>query len=164
MRDSIVDGELFSKMGKKRPHTIATKLLLSWLQGAFGWECVEHEVSIDLSPADNQANEPEPNIVVLNRGSLEFPESNPQPGDIVMMAEVSHTTLAFDLNRKAFLYARAGIQEYWVLDVTGRRLIVHRSPEAGRYRSVQAYSEQESIAPLAAPQSLVAVARVLPPA
>jgi Uma2 family endonuclease len=48
--------------------------------------------------------------------------------------------------------ARAGIVEYWVLDVSGRRLIVHREPTPAGYRSVAAYSESERVAPLASAQ------------
>jgi len=73
------------------------------------------------------------------------------------VVEVSDSSLGFDLTTKAALYARAGIVEYWVLDVAGRRLIVHRDPRAGRYISVAAYGEEESVAPLAALESLLRV-------
>jgi hypothetical protein len=51
--------------------------------------------------------------------------------------------------------------EYWVLDVGGRRLISHRQPMGGRYASVAIYSEHESIAPLAAPESEFSAAQAL---
>lgn len=92
--------------------------------------------------------------MVLGRSSLEFQTANPQPGEIRLVVEISSTSLAFDLTRKADLYARAGIADYWVLDLAGRRLIVHRQPEGGRYTQVIAYSEHEAVAPLAAPGSL----------
>jgi Uma2 family endonuclease len=47
----------------------------------------------------------------------------------------------------------AGIADYWVFDVSARRLFVHRDPLSGRYSSVTVYSEDEAIAPLAAPDS-----------
>ena len=49
--------------------------------------------------------------------------------------------------------ARAGIVEYWVVDVAARRLIVHRDPREGLDRSVTVYSDQETVSPLAAPHS-----------
>jgi Uma2 family endonuclease len=67
-----------------------------------------------------------------------------------LLVEVSDSTLGFDLTRKAGLYARAEIVEYWVFDIAARRLIVHRDPIAGRYQSVLEYGEQEAVAPLAA--------------
>ena len=70
------------------------------------------------------------------------------------MVELADTTLSFDLAVKAALYARAGIVEYWVLDLAGRRLVVHRDPRDGRYGSVTAYSEQEGAAPVLAPDAV----------
>jgi Uma2 family endonuclease len=62
-------------------------------------------------------------------------------------------SLPFDLTTKARLYARARIPEYWVLDLDGRRLIVHRDPMEDSYRSVNAYGENERVTTLAAPLS-----------
>jgi len=69
--------------------------------------------------------------------------------------------LAFDLTTKARLYARSGIVEYWVLDVAGRRLIVHRDPVDGQYQSVIAFSEEERVATLAAPEQDIRVGELL---
>jgi Uma2 family endonuclease len=69
-----------------------------------------------------------------------------------LVVEISDSTLGFDLTTKAELYARAEIQEYWVVDVAARRLIVHRQPHQGLYRSVTAYSAHETATPLALPQ------------
>jgi Uma2 family endonuclease len=79
-----------------------------------------------------------------------------------LVVEVSDSTLSFDLRTKAALYARAQIVEYWVLDIAGRRLIVHRNPEAGRYTSVVAYGAEETASPLAAPESCLRIKDVLP--
>ena len=81
-----------------------------------------------------------------------------------LVVEVSDTSLHFDLTRKAALYARASIAEYWVLDVAGHRLFVHREPEAGQYNSVVEYSQHESVTPLAAPESPFLVSSVFPAA
>jgi len=72
--------------------------------------------------------------------------------------EVSDTSLGFDLTKKAVLYARAGIIEYWVIDVTARRLVVHREPAGSRYLSMTAYAEHETVAPLALPSAEFRVA------
>jgi len=62
------------------------------------------------------------------------------------------------LSKKADLYARAGIPDYWVFDINNRRLIVHRQPVEGKYTSIVEYREDESVAPLAAPESQFRVA------
>jgi Uma2 family endonuclease len=79
-----------------------------------------------------------------------------------LVVEVADSTLGFDLRTKAALYARAGIAEYWVLDIAGRRMIVHRNPQAGTYVSVAAYNEDESVAPLAAPDSCFRIRDTFP--
>ena len=158
----LIDGELINKMGKKRRHVNGLTAIQLWLAAVFGGEFVNFEAPIDVSPEDNPTNEPEPDLIVLSRPFAEFAEANPQSADLRLVVEVSDTTLGFDLTAKARLYARAGIADYWVLDVQGRRLIVHRDPQAGRYVSVAAYSEQESVAPLVVPETPFPVAAAFP--
>jgi Uma2 family endonuclease len=161
-RLELVDGELISKMGKNRPHVNAFRLMLVWLQRTFGDQFVDAEAPIDVNPEDNPSNEPEPDLIVLNRECAIFVSGNPQPRDIALLVEISDTTLNFDLTVKAALYARAGIVEYWVVDVTGRRLFSHRNPAAGRYTAVTIYNEHELVAPLAAPECGFRPAQALP--
>jgi Uma2 family endonuclease len=151
-RLELVDGELISHMGRNRPHVNACMLMLEWLQETFGKRFVNVEAPIDVSPADNVWSEPVPDLLVLKREYSNFTTGNPQPDDLALVIEVSDISVAFDLTTKAALYARAGIEEYWVVDIAGKRLIVHCGPVAGKYESVEAYEEGESIAPLAAPR------------
>jgi Uma2 family endonuclease len=146
----LIDGDLIKKMGKNHPHMRAVMLLVEWLRSVFPGRMVAQEVSIELRGEDNATSEPEPDAVVLTRSFLDL-APRPKPAEIRLVAEVSDTTLAFDLSPKAALYARAEIAEYWVLDITARRLIVHRHPQQGIYQNVKVYSESESVASLAAP-------------
>jgi Uma2 family endonuclease len=159
----LVEGELISKMGKKRPHVSSFKRLHEWLVHVFGWRFVDAEAPIDVAPEDNPTSEPEPDLIVLRQDDSHF-TSNPQPQDLRLVVEIAHTSLSFDLKVKAALYARAGVPEYWVLDVAGRRLLVHRNPQAGTYADVAAYSEHESVSPLAAPEAHFRVADAFPAA
>ncbi len=149
----LIEGELISKMGKKRPHVNAFTLIHGSLLEVFGRRFVNVAAPIDVASEDNSANEPEPDIIVLNRDFSNFRSANPRPEDLRLVVEVADTTLDFDLTVKAALYARAGIVEYWVLDVPGRRLIVHRDPQFGKYATIMVYSEHESVAPLTATQA-----------
>src|SRR5205085_776518 len=99
--------------------------------------------------------------IVTSRDLSHFQVSNPCPLDLRLVVEVSDTTLGFDLTTKARLYARAGIAEYWVLDIPGRRMVVHRDPQQAQYRLVAAYGEDESVARMAAPNSELHVRDVL---
>jgi Uma2 family endonuclease len=148
-RLELVHGDLISKMGKKRPHVNAVVAVQAWLVRTFGEQFVNPEAPIDVAPEDNPTNEPEPELVVLARPSRQYQDANPRSSDLRLVIEISDSTLGFDLTTKAELYARAGILEYWVVDVAARRLIVHRDPREGLYRLVTAYGEKESVTPLA---------------
>jgi Uma2 family endonuclease len=158
----LVEGELISRMGKKRPHTNALIMVQAWLVQVFGVQYVNPETPIDVAPEDNPTSEPEPDLVVLARPSLEFRNANPQPSDLLLVVEISDSTLGFDSTVKAELYARAAIAEYWVFDVAARRLVVHRGPFNGLYQPVTVYNDQESVSPLAAPGREFRVADAFP--
>ena len=143
-------------MGKNLPHLISLGLWMNRLKGVFGERFVLPGASIDVAPEDNPTNEPEPDIIVLKREFTSL-SAIPRPEDLHLVVEVADTTLRFDLTTKAALYARAGIVEYWVLDVAGRRLIVHWDPRGGVYSSIVEYSEQEEVSPLAAAHAVLRV-------
>jgi Uma2 family endonuclease len=154
----LIDGEVINRMPKKRPHTNTLIQVQAWLVGVFGVQFVNPESPIDVAPEDNPTNEPVPDLIVLSRPSNEIRDANPRSEDLRLVVEVSDSTLRFDLTTKAELYARAGISDYWVFDIAGRRLIVHRDPRDGRYQAITAYSEEEAASPLAAPDRAFRIA------
>jgi Uma2 family endonuclease len=154
-RYELIEGELIFKMPKRLPHTLALFLLVNWLRSVFGDAFILQEPGIDVAPEDIPTSEPEPDAIVLAIPVIELRAPSVRPSDIRLVAEVSNTTLGFDLTRKAALYARALIPEYWVLDINGRRLIVHRDPSEGRYQSAIAYAEDEAVSPLADPHAVI---------
>ena len=153
----LVGGELINKMGKKRPHTNSLAKLHTWLTRIFGEHLVNQETPVDVAAWDNSTSEPEPDLIVLNRDYFQFTEGNPRPEDLQLVIEIADSSLRLDLTTKAGLYARARIADYWVLDVAGRRMIVHRDPREGRYRSVAVYGPEDSVAPLAAPTAFLRI-------
>lgn len=155
----LIEGELIDRMGKKRPYVIWQGKFHAWLRAVFGDGRVESEAPSDVATEDNRYSEPEADLKVLRRSSTEY-ASNPQPEDILLLVEISDSTVHFDLGKKAKLYARAAIMEYWVLDIPGKRLVVHREPEEGRYRRVVAYEAQEEVVPLAAPEARFCLERL----
>jgi len=158
-RLELIDGDLFDKMGRNRPHVNALHGMAALLRLVFGDDRVTQESAIGVAAKDWPTSDPEPDIVVTSRGYRSF-QTAPAPQDILLVVEVSDTTLRYDLSTKAALYARAGIAEYWVVDVNRKALIVHRQPQQGQYLSRVSYDVRESVTPLAAPNSSVAVASV----
>jgi Uma2 family endonuclease len=156
-RLELIDGELLRKMGKNNPHLWTVRLLHEWLESAFGFKRVLKEDPINVADGDNDHNEPEPDLVVLLE-PCSRDKMKPGPDHILLVIEVADSTRSFDLTKKADLYARAGIPDYWVFDTSQREVIVHREPAHGKYSSVTVYRQDESIAPLAAPQLQLKVA------
>ena len=158
----LIDGELIDKTGTPRPHVHALALLAGWLTQVFGVRFVNLHAPIYVAPEDNPTNEPQPDAIVLRPSFTDFETSVPHPADLLLVVEISDSSLAFDRTVKAALYARAGIVEYWIVDVAGRRLLVHRDPSQGRYATVHVYDKTESVSPLAKPEAKLAIASLFP--
>jgi Uma2 family endonuclease len=161
-RYELIDGEIFSKMGQKPAHAYVIQALLTWLTGLFGADYTRIQATIDLSGTSPEYDEPEPDAAVTAQPYTFFTDRHPCPEDVLLLIEASDTTLRFDLNAKANLYAQSGIREYWTIDITGRRLIVHRQPSLEGYREIMVYNPDEAVTPLARPDRFVRVADLLP--
>lgn len=136
--------------------------MLDWLHDAFGRDRINFTAPIDVAPADNTTNEPQPDLIVFRDRGAAVQLTVPQPDELVLVVEIADNTLDFVVAVKGPLYARAGIVEYWALDINRRRLIVHRDPTPTGYGSVVAYGESEKVSPLAAPDRELLVADIFP--
>ena len=144
-RLELIDGDLINKMGQNPPHAFAIQLLAEWLSSFLSMGVVRVQLPMQASGQDSERSVPEPDIAVLkNRTDLR--RRHPRGEEMALVIEVTDTTAAFDLKRKAEIYAVAGVPEYWVLDLTRRMLVVHREPDGVQYRDVHLYAESESIA------------------
>ena len=155
----LLEGDILKKV-KNPPHILAFVLSIGALSQVFGPMYCQPEGPVEISTEEGTTSLPEPDIAVLNRP---LSETRPRMNEVSLLVEISDATLARDLDQKARLYARAGAVEYWVLDVEGRRLHVHRGPqENGQWSEVAVLDEAQSVAPLAAPDRSVAVRDLLP--
>ncbi len=162
-RYELIDGAVISQMGHNQPHAMTITLFVKWLYTLFAGEFILSQVPVEIAEPDRPNYYPLPDAAVIVRPVTEFPVTPPGPGDIRLVAEVSDSTLRDDLTVKAGLYARAGFPEYWVLDVTGRRIVVHRAPVNGVYGTVFVVADGEEIACEAAPDRPVSVAALFEP-
>ncbi len=137
----LINGELIDRSRGKQPsHNYWKTLLQGWFIATFGAAFVRIEDSMDVSPEDNPTSEPEPDLVLTNKSIHEDGGAPPQPSDVRLVIEVSGTTYAFDRDVKGPLYARALVQQYWIVDVRQKdepRLAVYTKPLGGRYTEVQ---------------------------
>jgi len=77
---------------------------------------------------------------------------------------VADSSLSFDQVEKAKQYARAGIPDYWILNLPERVLEIRRDPDSGaeQYRQITRHGESETVSPLAAPAADILVRDLLP--
>lgn len=160
-RLELLDGEIIEKVTpQKERHAAAVAHVARVLASLFGpdYHARTHSPIIldDLS-------EPEPDVVIVPGTEYDYLASHPRPADVRLLIEVADTTLRFDRTRKRSAYARAGISEYWILNLPDRQLEVYRNPARSRYSTIIVYGEQEALTPLAAPHASVGVADLLPP-
>src|SRR3954453_10326951 len=154
-RAMLIDGVILEEGPMNPPHAITLELVEAALRTAFGtgWR-IRSQSPLVLG----QDLDPEPDFAVM-AGTPRGSSGHPTTADLVV--EVADSSLDFDTNEKRLLYARAGIREYWVVDINGRRLLVYRDPQAGDYANQQALGPANAVSPLVAPTVTVRVADLL---
>jgi Uma2 family endonuclease len=162
-RYELIDGDLVDKMGQNPPHAFAIQLLLECLAGCFAVGMIRVQHPMEAAPGDRERSLPEPDVAVLRERNVEYRSRHPRGDEMLLVIEVSDTTAAFDRSRKALLYARAGVPEYWVLDLSRRMLVVHREPDGIQYRQTFLYAPEEAVSFPGGSES-IRVADILPPA
>ena len=146
----LLEGEIVIRQGRTFAHSVSHKKVMLRLFEIFGTDTVLPICSL----AVDTANYPEADILVTRRPAQEYGTiDNPTPADMRLIVEVSDLTLWRDRNTKMRIYGSAGVPEYWVLDVNGRRLFVYRQPTATGYADEKEYDEAAVVAPLAAPNN-----------
>ena len=84
---------------------------------------------------------PEPDLAVLAEFKTDYARRHPRGDELLLAVEVADTTVRYDATMKRDLYARAGVPEYWVLDIGGRRLIVHQRLAQGKFEQIESLPE-----------------------
>ncbi|NET49529.1 MAG: Uma2 family endonuclease, partial [Merismopedia sp. SIO2A8] len=118
---------------------------------------VRHAKPITLPESDS---EPEPDIAVVERLGRVYRQHHPYPENIFWLIEYAQSSLAKDVDVKTKVYARAGIPEYWVVNLKTMEVIVFRCPTSDGYQS-QITLTEGTLTPLAFPDVAIAVERLL---
>ena len=105
-------------------------------------------------------SEPEPDVAIAAPLGREYLDHHPYPENIFWLIECSQATLTKDLTEKKEIYAEAGIQEYWVVDLQNHQLVVFKDLQNGVYKTEQSFVEG-IISPIAFPDVQVSVNQLL---
>jgi Uma2 family endonuclease len=86
-----------------------------------------------------------------------YGKEHPKPGDVLLLVEISDTSLRFDQNIKLPVYAKSGIQEVWIADLTSDVIRIHRKPKGRAYASIEVFGRDQSVSPEAFPDFSIRV-------
>jgi Uma2 family endonuclease len=163
-RVMLIDGEVLTMAPHNEPHAWGVLNTQMALLTALGdqFSC-RPQLPLNLG----LSSDPEPDVAVVAGPRPRQP--GPHPTTALLVVEVSDSSLTYDTGDKASLYAAGGITDYWVVDLVHNRLVVFRDPKpdpAARfghgYTSIRYLDRADSVAPLAAAASPIAVADLLP--
>jgi Uma2 family endonuclease len=157
-RVELLNGEIVVMAPIGKHHIIAVRRLLNHFVKRYGDLCyVDCQSPVVL---DN-FSEPQPDILLV---SLKIDESDekPQPKDIFLAIEVADSTVRYDSTTKLRAYARAGIPEYWIVNLADNAIDVHRQPSGETYAEHFRRERPDQLAPAAFPDRSIAVADILP--
>jgi Uma2 family endonuclease len=159
----LIDGQLMVAEPRGRPHVTVVRLTVQALTRAFGdgWLVYAQDpIALD------DVSEPEPDVVVVPGGEFDYLDDH--PARPALLVEVAEGSLYYDRGRKASAYARAGLPDYWIVNLVDWRIEVYRRPatdnsaELGwRYLDVHLFTPGAIIVPLARPDVSIAVADIL---
>lgn len=158
-RFELIGGDIVPKMTQHERHIYTCKQVQKALEAIFGTDYVRLAAPIAIG----EYEEPEPDAAVMHRPLVDYLRlGTPLPEEVRLAVEVSDRTLRQDLNAKKVQYGRAGIAEYWVININARTLHVFREPTETGYPAEAILSPGDVVIPLAAPSAVVAVADLLP--
>lgn len=161
-RAELIEGEVIEMTPMKSPHITGISLTGDVLRQVFAdGYIIRAQAPLDFG----DKTEPEPDIAVVKGKVRDFADAHPK--NAALLVEVSDSTLRYDQTKKATLYAKNKIEEYWILNLKNRCLEVYRRPINDKtlgfiYAETQIITETDSIAPLAAPGVAVKIADMLP--
>ncbi|BAY10671.1 Uma2 family endonuclease [Calothrix sp. NIES-2098] len=159
-RVELLEGKIIWMSAKGTAHRSAvgrTDYLLKNRLGNRAWVSIQDPVKL------NERSEPEPDIAVVKVDPLDYADHHPTPAEVYLIIEVADSSLKLDCETKGKAYSKAGITDYWVLDVIGRQLHIFREPTEDGYQSEVILAEDRTISPLQFPDLQIAISEMLPP-
>jgi Uma2 family endonuclease len=163
-RLELLDGLLAVREPQGSRHAAGIRRVVEALRRALGeaWQ-IDSQLPIAL----DDDSEPEPDVSVVARDSAAYRHGHPSRP--VLVVEVAESSYEVDRHYKMSLYARAGVPEYWIVDVARDRLEVHRDPVASSeatlgwaYSRVEILSRSGTVRTLLAPERPIRVEHLLP--
>lgn len=158
-RVELIYGEISPMSPIGPPHDDSVDRLTEWSFKNLPPEAVRVRVqgSFGIPLLDSA---PQPDLAWLRR--KDYSSQRPLPEDVLLLIEVADSSIAKDRGEKAELYARAGIRDYWIVNLPGRCIEVRRDPQGAAYRSLEILRAGAEVHPLAFPDVALSVSSLFP--
>ena len=157
-RVELIEGEIVEMVPIGSDHSGTVNALNHALMSAAGRRAT---LSVQGPLHLSDYSEPQPDFMLLKPRPDFYRERHPRPEDVLLLIEVSQTSLRYDRAVKLPLYARHGIPEVWIVDLPDRVVEVHRDPSPDGYASTRRYAPGETLEPQALPGVKVSAADIL---
>jgi Uma2 family endonuclease len=155
-RVELIEGELIEMTAIGTRHFSCVNRLNRLLVMSVGDEAI---VSVQNPVRLNEYNEPQPDLAVIR--PRDYRESLPLPEDVLLLIEVSDTTLAYDRGVKLPLYAQAGIREVWIVNLPGETIERYTDPLEEGYRRADRLRRGQTLEPIPLPGLTPSVDEIL---
>jgi Uma2 family endonuclease len=133
-RVELIEGEVVEMAPIGSRHSGLVNRVTHLLVQAVGKRAV---VSVQNPVRLSRSSEPQPDFAVLKPRADDYQSATPLPEDVLLIIEIAETSLQYDRELKAPLYAAHAIPELWVVDVTEKAFWTYRDPQAGGYARVE---------------------------
>ncbi|QLE57869.1 Uma2 family endonuclease [Nostoc sp. TCL26-01] len=141
-RIELIRGELIQMVAKGTPHTVCGSILCRQLDRLLGDTVVIRRQDPITLP--NQS-EPEPDVVIARGRDEDYLAHHPYPQDILLVIEISDSTLTYDQTKKLEIYAEAEILNYWIVDLNALQLERYSQPYQDTHGKFNYLSKQISL-------------------
>ena len=141
-RIELIHGEIIQMSPIGNYHAAIVRRLNNLLNASLTSQAI---VDVQNPVRISEHSEPEPDIMILPFRDDYYAETGVTPKDVLLLIEVSDSTLCYDRNTKLSLYATASIPEVWIVDVNKQQLEVYRQPNGERYQSMQTLAREDTV-------------------
>lgn len=157
-RIELLDGEIIQKAALSPRHAAGIQAARETLRAAFG---AGFEVRTGLPLIVDPDSETEPDAAVVRGHWRDFLSAH--PSSALLVVEISDSSLAFDRQRKGWIYATAATPEYWIVNLLDWVVEVYRDPRPDLgYGTRLVFGADQQITPLTMPSARVPVKDLLP--
>ncbi len=142
-RLELIEGEIIAMSPIGRRHAGRVRFLINLLTRRLGGD----EAVIDAQDPVvlGDLSEPQPDLALLRPRADFYSDQHPRPADVLLLIEVADTSLTYDREVKAPIYARYGVPEVWIVDLEGGAVEVYSDPNAGGYAERQRLAAPEAV-------------------